>query len=173
MRRRLFLCRLVALASGVLITVPGSAAEPLQWTWQYTGAGISATGTLTTNDVTDAAGYFQIIGINGSRNGVAIVRLQPTGTAIPGNEPYAVDNLISQNGQRLSDNGFGFALADGTFANPFFAHTRAPPTYLEFFSTPRSVPGSASAIHSELPVTFTATLTKPVGSPASNSGHAR
>jgi hypothetical protein len=173
LRRRLFLCRLVALGSGVLITVSGSATAPLQWTWQYTGSGIFASGTLTTNDVANAAGYFQIIAITGSRNGVAIVRLQPTGTAIPGNEPYAVDNLISQNGQHLTDNGIGFALADGTFANPFFAHTRAPPTYLEFLSTPRSVPGSASATHSELPVTFTAALTKPAGSPAANSGHAR
>jgi hypothetical protein len=172
LRRRLFLCRLVALGSGVLITVSGSATAPLQWTWQYTGAGIFASGTLTTNDVANAAGYFQIIAITGSRNGVAIVRLQPTGTAIPGNEPYAVDNLISPNGQQLTDNGFGFVLADGTFANPFFAHTRAPPIYLEFFSTPRSAPDSASATHSELPVTFTAALTKSAGSPASTSRHA-
>jgi hypothetical protein len=172
-RRRLFLCRLVALAIGVLITVSGSAAEPLQWTWQYTGAGISATGTLTTNDVANAAGYFQIIAITGSRNAVKIVRLQPTGTAIPGNEPYGVDNLIRRNGQQLTDNGFGFALADGTFVNPFFAHTRAPPTCLEFFSVPHRPPGNTAANHSELPVSFSAELTKPTGATASGSMRGR
>ena len=154
---------------GVLITVAESVAAPLQWTWHNTGAGISASGTVTTNDVPNAAGYFQIIAITGSRNGVKIVRLQPTGTAIPGNEPYAVDNLISRNGQHLTDNGFGFALADGTFVNPFFAHTRAPPTCLEFFSAPHRPPGNTAANHSELPVSFSAELTKPTGATASGS----
>ena len=173
MRRRALLCALVALGVGVLITVSEPVAAPLQWTWHYSGAGISASGTLTTNDVANSAGYFQIIGITGSRNGVGIVRLQPTGTAIPGNEPYAVDNLIGPAGQQLTDNGFGFALADGTFVNPFFAHNQTPSTYLEFFSALHTAPGSAGASHSELPVSFTAALAKPAGAAASGGGHAR
>jgi hypothetical protein len=152
-----------------LIAFPESATASLQWTWHYTGAGVSASGTLTTKDVANGAGYFQIIGITGSRNGVKIVRVQPTGTAIPGNEPYAVDNLISPNGQKLTDNGVGFALADGTFVNPFFAHTHTPPTYLEFFSAPHRAPGTAGVGHSELPVTFTAELMKPAGAATSSA----
>ncbi len=153
----------------MFVAVSEPAAAPLQWTWEYAGAGISASGTLTTHDVANGAGYFQIIGITGSRNGVSIVRLQPTGTAIPDNEPYPVDNLISPSGQQLTDNGFGFALVDGTFVNPFFAHTRTPPTYLEFFSVPRRVPGDAGAGHSELPVRFTAKLMTPAGAATSGS----
>ena len=84
MRKRQRLCCLVALGAGVLTTVSEPAAAPLQWTWHYTGAGVAASGTLTTNEVANGAGYFQIIGITGSRNGVKIVRLQPAGTAIPG-----------------------------------------------------------------------------------------
>jgi hypothetical protein len=160
-RKRSLLCRLVALGGSVLITVAEPAAAPLQWTWHYTGAGIIASGTLTTDDVANDAGYFQIIGINGSRNGVNIVRLQPTGTAIPGNEAYAVDNQINPTGQQLTDKGFGFALADGTFVNPFFAHAHTPPTYLEFFSVPDHVPRKAGARNSELPVRFTAERKSP------------
>jgi hypothetical protein len=155
-RQRRHLCCLVALAGGVLISVSDAAAAPLQWSWEYVSPGVSASGTLMTNEVANGAGYFQIIGITGSRNGVNIVRLQPAGTAIPGNEPYPVDNLLGPGEQQLTDNGFGFALADGTFANPFFAHKRVPPTYLEFFSAPHRMPGDTAAGASELPVSFTA-----------------
>ena len=173
MRKRALICSLVALGAGVLVTVAAPVAAPLQWTWHYSGAGISASGTLTTNDVADSAGYFQIIGITGLRNGVKIVGMQPTGTAIAGNEPYAVDNLIGPAGQQLTDNGFGFALADGTFVNPFFAHNQTPSTYLEFFSSPYTAPGSAGPSHSELPVSFGAALAEPAGAAASGGGHAR
>jgi hypothetical protein len=69
------------------------AAASLVWTWSYSEAGISASGTLTTEDAANAAGFFPITGISGSRNGVAITALQPAGTAIPGNEPVLVDNV--------------------------------------------------------------------------------
>ena len=163
MRRHRLLCRLIALAVGVLTTISEPAAAPLEWTWHYTGAGISASGSLTTNDIANSAGYFQIIGITGARNGVTIVKLQATGTAIPGNEPYAVDNLISPNGQHLTEKGFGAALADGTFINPFFAHARTAPSYLEFFSAPHPPHDNAGANHTELQVSFTANLTTPAG----------
>lgn len=149
--------RLAALALGTLSSCAATAAASLQWSWHYEGTGITASGTLTTNDVADSAGYFQITAISGTRNGTTITRLQPTGTAIPGNEPYTVDNLLRASGQQLTENGFGFALADGTFSNPFFAHTQTLPTYLEFSSTPLSVRTG----HSELPVHFTAQLMKP------------
>jgi hypothetical protein len=147
---------LLALGAALLPMAPASVAASLQWSWQYAGGGISASGTLTTDDAARRSGYFQITAIAGSRNGVRIIGLQATGTAIPGNEPYSVDNLVSLSGSQLTDHGFGFALADGTFVNPFSAHAQASPAYLEFFSDPRVAAGGPR--HSELPVTFTARI---------------
>ncbi|OUL28947.1 hypothetical protein BV378_07040 [Nostoc sp. RF31YmG] len=73
------------------------SASALSWNWNYydSGAGIDACGTFTTSDTPNSLGFYQITGITGIRNGETITGLQPTGTAIPGNEPYIVDNLIS------------------------------------------------------------------------------
>jgi hypothetical protein len=143
------------------LTAGGPAEASLLWTWSYSEAGISASGTLTTDDAANAAGFFPITGISGARNGVAITALQPAGTAIPGNEPFLVDNLIRAGGPQLTGNGFGFALADGTFANPFFADFLTPPGYLEFFSAPPFVSGVTGPEDSELPVAFTARVPEP------------
>ncbi|WP_341528439.1 hypothetical protein WKK05_03565 [Nostoc sp. UHCC 0302] len=70
-------------------------ASALSWDWNYSGTGIAASGTLTTNDTADDFGFYQILGISGIRNGETITGLQPAGTPIPGNEPFNVDNLIS------------------------------------------------------------------------------
>ena len=139
-------------------TAAGPAAASLLWTWSYSEAGISASGTLTTDDAANAAGFFPITGISGSRNGVAITALQPAGTAIPGNEPFLVDNLIRAGTQQLTGNGFGFALADGSFANLFFADFQTPPAYLEFFSAPPSASGVVGPKGSERPVAFIARI---------------
>jgi hypothetical protein len=146
------LCRLIALAAGIAAAplMPAEAAR--LWQWSYHGDAIHAGGTFTTGDTADAAGCFPITGVTGSRNGVAITGLQPAGTPIPGNAPYAVDNLVCTGGAQLTGHGFGFALADGSFVNPFFADFRAPKGYLEFFSA-NGVPGHQS---SELRIVFTA-----------------
>ena len=47
-----------------------------------------------------------------------------------GNDGYPVDNLVRTEAPRLSMHGFGFALADGTFANPFYGAHFAKPDYL-------------------------------------------
>src|SRR5215469_1470835 len=86
------------------------------WSWNYSGTGITASGTFTTLDSPDARGGYLITAISGARNGQTITALQPTGTWIPGNEPYAVDNLVFAGpGPQLTKAGFGFALADGTY----------------------------------------------------------
>src|SRR5271165_777367 len=85
----------ILIAAAILLMHGQSAKALLLWNWSYSGAGISASGTFTTNDAPDAAGFYQIVGITGTDNGAAITGLQPTGTAIPGNEPYSVDNLVS------------------------------------------------------------------------------
>jgi hypothetical protein len=108
------------------------AAASLLWSWSYTGQGIAATGTFTTDDVADSNGFYQITGLTGSRNGSVITGLQATGTSIPGNEPFAVDNLVSLGAQQLTGDGFGFSTADGGYSNPFYADWLSPAGYLDF-----------------------------------------
>jgi hypothetical protein len=123
------------------------------WGWSYSGAGITALGTFTTVDSPDTNGGYLITAITGTRNGQMITGLQPAGTWIPGNEPYAVDNLVYQSsGPQLTKNGFGFSILDGSYSNPFYANFLPNPGYLEFYSVP------ASGSSSELPVVFSADL---------------
>jgi hypothetical protein len=157
------------LVAGMLAAA-SQAEAALQWSWSYSGAGIAASGTFTTGDTPDGGGYYAITAISGQRNGVTITGLQPTGTPIPGNEPFAVDNLVRATGPQLTSHGFGFSMADGTFANPFYADFLSTPGYLEFFSAPPFIPGAPNAgpADSELPISFTARLlATPVPEPAS------
>src|SRR3954449_9652951 len=88
-----FLSRLTVL--GVMIAGTSRLADAsLLWNWSYSGPGISAQGVFTTVDTPDSLGFYLITGITGVRNGDAITGLQPVGTPIPGNEPFAVDNLV-------------------------------------------------------------------------------
>ena len=141
--------RLVIVAMILLMhAVPARAA--LLWNWSYSGNGISASGTFTTSDAPDGAGHFQIIRITGAENGVGITGLQSTGTAIPGNEPYAVDNLVSAVEPHLTKHGFGFSLANGNYANPFFKDS----SYYEYLSVPPHVNGAGP----EKSVSFSAAI---------------
>ena len=141
--------RLVIAAVILLMhAVPARAA--LLWNWSYSGNGISASGTFTTSDAPDGAGHFQIIRITGAENGVGITGLQSTGTAIPGNEPYAVDNLVSAVEPHLTKHGFGFSLANGNYANPFFKDS----SYYEYLSVPPHVNGAGP----EKSVSFSAAI---------------
>lgn len=134
------------------------AMADVTWHWSYTGAGISATGSLVTADGADVDGFHQILSISGSRNGDAIVALVPTGTAIPGNEPYDVDNLIRLSGPgQLSLKGFGYELASGAYANPYYADFLSPPSHAEVFT-------QGGVLVSELPIVFSAS---PVPEPSS------
>ncbi len=135
---------------------PTPAPARTSWSWSYSGSGISAAGSLLTSDTPDAAGYFHIVSITGSRNGDAIVALYPTGLAIPGNEPYSVDNLIRRDGSgMITVHGFGYSLASGAYVNPYFADFLSPPAYAEVFTQGGTL--------SEVPITFTAT---PVAAPS-------
>jgi hypothetical protein len=158
----LWIKTIVAVLVAGLVSGIAAAASTL-WNWSYSAAGISASGTFTTDDLPDGDGGFLITAITGARNGSLITGLQPTGTAIPGNEPYLVDNLVFlRPGQQLTKDGFGFSTADGTFANTFFADFLPTPAYLEFFSTPPFA-GGQGPDDSELPVQFSAS---PVPEPA-------
>ena len=147
------------------LTATTKPATALTWNWSVSGAGIAAGGTFTTVDTPDSSGFYLITGIAGVRNGAAILGLQPAGTPIPGNEPFSVDNLVRLDSPQLTVHGFGYAIAGGTFSNPFFANFLQPPVYLEFFSVPPFTPGGAGPEESELPVRFSAALA-PVPQPS-------
>jgi hypothetical protein len=138
---------LVGLAA--LVAVP---ARALEWRWSYQGEGVSASGAFTTKDTPNADGFYEITAIKGEMNGVAITGLQPVGTSIPGNDGYPVDSLVRAEAPYLSLHGFGYALADGTYDNPFYGDHFVPPGVYAFFSDPKNRKTS------EPLVKFTATI---------------
>jgi PEP-CTERM motif len=139
----------------VAAAVPAHATTT--WLWNYAGTGVTASGTLSTADTPDAAGFYQIVSITGSRNGDTITGLFPTGSAIPGNEPFVIDNLIRMDGPgQLTVEGFGYSLASGAYANPYYADFLSPPSYSEVFTH--------GTTFNEVPVSFFAS---PVPEPAS------
>ncbi|NMG07488.1 PEP-CTERM sorting domain-containing protein [Brasilonema sp. UFV-L1] len=149
----------LAATSGLIFGTMQDAFA-LNWNWNYSGTGITASGTFTTNDTPNDLGFYQITGITGTRNGETITALQPVGTPIPGNEPFEVDNLISLNTQQLTGDGFGYSTSGGNYSSPFFASFLATPGYLEVFSAPPIVPGfeNLGVEDSELPIRFSATI---------------
>ncbi len=157
---------LALLSATALATISGlifgtiQAASALSWNWNYSGTGIAANGTFTTNDTPDNLGFYQILRITGTRNGEIITGLQAAGTPIPGNEPFDVDNLISLNTQQLTGDGFGYFTSGGNYSSPFFASFLPIPGYLEVFSAPPFIPGfeNFGSEDSELPISFSATI---------------
>jgi hypothetical protein len=137
-------------AAAILLIQGQPATASLLWNWSYSGAGVSASGTFTTNDAPNGAGFYQIVAITGTDNGATITGLQPTGTPIPGNEPYSVDNLVSAAEPHLTAHGFGFSLANGNYANPFYNGSG----YFEYLSVPPYVNGAGP----ERRVSFSATV---------------
>ncbi|MBO3463843.1 PEP-CTERM sorting domain-containing protein [Aetokthonos hydrillicola Thurmond2011] len=150
----------IAAVSGLVFGTIQTASA-LSWNWSYSGTGIDASGTFTTNDTPDSLGFYKISAITGTRNGDTITGLQPAGTPIPGNEPFEVDNLISLNSQQLTGDGFGYSTSSGNYASPFFASFLPTPGYLEVFSAPPFIPGSENlgSEDSELPIRFSASIT--------------
>jgi hypothetical protein len=129
---------LLLVSFAALVALP---AEALEWRWSYQGEGVTASGAFTTKDAPNA-----------EMNGVAITGLQLAGTSLPGNDGYPVDGLIRTEAPQLSLHGFGYALADGTYANPFYGDHFVPPGVYAFFSNP------ANRKTSEPLVKFTATM---------------
>ncbi len=111
---KILICAMSALIS---CSMPVFAQQ--MWCWSLTGAGVSATGTFVTSNGVDADGFSPITAITGTANSAAITALQATGTSIPGNAGYPVDNLIRAAAPQLTKHGFGFVTSDGTYHNPF------------------------------------------------------
>jgi hypothetical protein len=135
---------LVIALSVLLLGASKQVCASLLWDWSYTGAGVTASGTLRTDTTPDASGFYQIAGITGTANGGTITGLQATGTAIPGNSGFVVDNLISSTGQQLTTHGIGFSVSNGEYHNPFYQGG-----YLDYISIPPYTDGAGAepAIH--------------------------
>ena len=95
------------------------AFAQLRWCWRFAASGMSAAGTITTGKRADAEGFYRIVGITGTVDSATVTAMQPTGTAIPGNTGFPVDNLIRSTAPQLTKHGFGFADSDGAYHNPF------------------------------------------------------
>jgi hypothetical protein len=151
---------LTALPAILLLTAQAKASK--LWNWHYSASGITVSGTFTTADSANADGGYLITQITGTRNGLSITGLQRTGTSIPGNEPFVVDNLVFLGpGPQLTSHGFGFSISNGDFSNPFYADFLPTPGYLEFLSIQPLANGASD--HTELPIQFSAT---PIPEPA-------
>ncbi len=114
----------------------GDAEAAMRWRWTCTGPGFEASGVFTTGDRPDGDGFYAITEVAGEANGVAITGLQAAKTAIPGNDGWPVDNVVRSRAPQLSEGGFGFALADGSSANPFYGARFEPPGFLAVVSDP-------------------------------------
>ncbi|WP_392535658.1 PEP-CTERM sorting domain-containing protein [Nostoc sp. C117] len=159
--KNLALLSAIALAATfVLFFGTMQAAFALSWNWNYSGNNITASGTFTTNDTPNDSGFYLISAITGTRNGRTITGLQPTGTPVPGNEPFNIDNLVSLNEQQLTDKGFGYSTSAGSYSSPFFASFLSRPAYLEVFSAPPLTPGfeNFGDEDSEDSISFSATI---------------
>jgi len=111
--------KIVISAMGMLMGLSMPAFAQQLWCWSFTGAGVSGAGTLVTGNSVDAEGFHPITAITGTANSATIAALQPTGTSIPGNTGYPVDNLIRASAPHLTKHGIGFVTSDGTYHNPF------------------------------------------------------
>jgi hypothetical protein len=129
--------RLLAVLSVLLLDGGRQVWASLLWDWSYTGSGVNASGTFSTEDGPDADGFYRITGITGTVNEEAITGLQRTGTAIPGNSGYVVDNLISSATPQLTMHGFGFSVSNGDYHNPFFIGG-----YRDYMSVPPYIDGA-------------------------------
>jgi hypothetical protein len=152
--KKLFV-RAIALIIATILSFSSmeSAHAELHWHWSYSRPGAEASGTLTTKDTPNSSDFYEIVGIEGKLNGIKITGLIPTGSLMPGNDPYTIDNVISSKNNQLTPDGFGFSLADGTYANPYFADFQTPAVYVEMFTDPEQ-----PSKRSELPVKFSATI---------------
>mmetsp|Transcript_8788 Transcript_8788/g.13037 ORF Transcript_8788/g.13037 Transcript_8788/m.13037 type:complete len:157 (+) Transcript_8788:1-471(+) len=147
--------------SSLLLLSSSLLVNSATWTFSYNFTGdegkhplYNSSGKLHVLDKPDENGFYEVVGIEGVHHGVPIKALTPKGESIPGNEPYKVDNLIrpvsvSHPGQ-LTEDGIGFSLEDGTYANPMFVTFETPNVYLDFFS------GMGHSNTTELNVTFVA-----------------
>ena len=93
---------------GTPVTFTASLIPSREWRVSYTGAGIVASGFLTTL-ATPVDGHYQIVGLNGTRNGEAMNALLLPGTYdASGGGTLFSDNLLFPDNPFLDLSGFTF-----------------------------------------------------------------
>lgn len=127
------------MALWLLIVGGAPAAAKTTWCWSFAGSGVSARGSLLTDDNADAGGFYRIVGVTGRVGPASVTALQPTGTAVPGNAGYPVDNLIRQTAPQVTKSGFGFSTSDGSYHNPFHLEQ-----YRDYISRPPYADGKGA-----------------------------
>ena len=163
---QLSITALTALGSVLLGNMQPASA--LNWIWNYSATGIQASGFLTTTDTPNDMDFFTITDIMGTRNDEIITGLFSTGAAIPGNEPFVVDNLISLKPAQFTSSGLGFSTSGGNFVNVFFADFLTPPGFFEVYSAPPFIPGfeNFGPEDSESSISFSASIVSSVPEPS-------
>lgn len=97
------------LAAMVGASAIATSAQAAQYLVTFTSVPFEGTtphafsGTLTTTDVADANGYYQVTSIDGTRNGEAVTLLAPGSN----------DNLFRPDTDYVTENGIGFTTASG------------------------------------------------------------
>lgn len=131
------MARIVIITLGALLA--GGSANAAMFNFSYSGAGVAASGTLTTTDtatIIKGQQAFTITGVTGTRNGDVIDQLFPAATVVDFNGDRT-DNYLFTTGPFLTFNGFGFGVAGdspNTLYNPYFDGS----SYVEFVSNPPS-----------------------------------
>ena len=152
-------------AAGLSASVQAQAS--LLWNWTESGPGIAAAGTFTTTTTADSNGYVLITGITGTYNGSAITGLWPTGSWIPGNAPFSLDNLFKPMPRPypatgpgpFTNNGAGFSIANGNHENWFYGNDNVA-TISDYLTVGPFLLNDGFK-GTELQVTFDATLPEP------------
>lgn len=79
---------------GTNIVFTATLVPSIDWTFSYAGAGVNASGVLTTL-ATPVGGGYQIVGLSGARNGQGMNALFPAGTySASGGGLLISDNLL-------------------------------------------------------------------------------
>ena len=93
---------------GTPVALSVTSVPELEWQFSYSGAGVTADGILTTL-ATPVGGDYQIVGLQGERNGMAMNALLPGGTwSASGGGLLISDNLLSPTDPFLDLYGFTF-----------------------------------------------------------------
>ncbi len=133
--------RYLSLALLALATLTSSAKADLLFSFSYTGDGINASGELLTSDITvtnvDGTAFsgFDVLGITGQRNGVAITGLLDN-PAFPGatnNGTFLYDNILLTSPYGFDNDGLVYVTgSDGNDYNLFSTSAPTGGGYTEY-----------------------------------------
>jgi len=100
---------------GTSIVFTATLVPSIDWAFSYSGAGVSASGVLTTL-AAPVAGAYQIVGLSGTRNGEDMNALFPAGTySASGGGLLLSDNMLFATEPHLAFGGFTFHAGDDRY----------------------------------------------------------